>query len=146
MDDLQLERATGVLREAGVRMTPQRKVILEYLYQQKNHPTVEDIFREISVKYPEFHALSVTTIYNNLKILKKLGLLKEIYSHNGSTRFDCNTDNHHHLLCTNCGRITDYYFPIALPLDELQSEQDFAVRDIYVELRGFCRECRTNES
>ncbi|NGQ96585.1 transcriptional repressor [Brevibacillus sp. SYP-B805] len=143
MDDALLEQATVKLREAGVRMTPQRRVILEYLYQQRNHPTADDIHREIGAKYPEFRALSVTTIYNNLKTLKKYGLIKEIYTQAGIARYDSNIDHHHHLLCTVCGSIADYYYPLRFPVDELRIDSDFTVEDIYVELRGICRLCKT---
>lgn len=142
MAEMLLQKATEVLQEAGVRMTPQRRVILENLYQHKHHPTVDELFRHICNNYPGFDSLSTTTIYNNLKILKKHGLVKEIYSQSGTTRYDGNIDNHHHMVCKACGTIIDTYYPLQLPLAGLQEAEGFTIDDVYVEIRGFCQTCK----
>lgn len=141
MTDLMLEKASEKLKKAGVRMTAQRKVIMKYIYQNHNHPTAEEIFEEICRNHPDFASLSAGTIYNNLKILKKHGLIREIYSHNGIARYDSNVDIHHHLLCMYCGKIIDFYHPISLPIEELHQKNGFKVEDLNIEVRGKCREC-----
>lgn len=143
MAEVQSRRATEKLREAGVRITAQRQAILEYLYQSNSHPTAEEIFKAICNQYSNFSSLSQATIYNNLKVLRKYNLVKEIYAQNGITRYDCNMDLHHHLLCNYCGKITDFYDTIFLPVNKLSHETGFGVVEPYVELRGVCQGCIT---
>lgn len=142
MVETAMQKATEILQKAGVRMTPQRQVILENLYQRHHHPTVEELLRQIQENIPGFHSLSTATIYNNLKILKKYGLVKEIYTQTGTTRYDGNIDCHHHLHCTSCGKIIDSYYPLGLPISELQAAEGFSIHDVYVELRGLCPACK----
>jgi len=142
MADRLMQKATEVLQQAGIRMTPQRRVILHNLYHNRNHPTVEELFRQICDNYPGFHSLSTTTIYNNMRILKKHGLVKEIYSHTGITRYDGNIDTHHHLVCKVCDKITDSYFPLPLPISQLQDAEGFSIDDVYIEIRGICPSCQ----
>lgn len=146
MAELPLRRAAEKLREVGVRITAQRQAILEYLYQSNSHPTAEEIFKAISKQDSNFGSLSPATIYNNLKVLKKYNLVKEIYSQNGIARYDGNMDLHHHLLCNCCGKITDFYDTIFLPVTKLSHETGFGVVEPYVELRGVCGGCLISQS
>lgn len=60
-----VDRAVKELKAGGVRITPQRYAILEYLIQYRNHPTADEIFRSLESRFPN---MSVATVYNNLKI------------------------------------------------------------------------------
>lgn len=146
MGDLALEKATAILQEAGVRMTPQRRVILQQLYQQ-HHPTVEELYRQICSSSPSYLSLSQTTIYNNLKILKQHGLVKEIYDQTaGIARYDSNLDTHHHLVCKHCDRIMDSSISFPLPLHDVEKREGFTTEDWYIELRGICQDCKQKPS
>jgi len=72
-----------------------------------------------------------------------MGLLRQVDLGEGMTRFDPNTDLHHHLLCMRCGRLEDVYvrFPcIALPADQ---SQGFTVTNHQVIFEGTCPACQT---
>src|SRR5690625_6202182 len=104
----QLERAIDTLKESGVRITPQRHAVLDYLLNSKSHPTADDIYKALEGKFPN---MSVATVYNNLRVLKEIGLVRELTYGDDSSRFDCNTTDHYHVSCNKCGKIVDFHYP-----------------------------------
>lgn len=93
------------LQKFGVKPTPQRMVIAEYVSNTKCHPTAEQIFQAVSGKLPI--ALSRATVYNTLNTLVEAGALKEVFFEEGLARYDANIDEHHHFIDTKTGEIFD---------------------------------------
>ncbi len=91
-------------REHGMRITPQRILILRQLLDNRNHPTAEDIYRAVCRTYPN---ISLATVYNTLNMLIELGEIREFAATNDSKRFDPNLHPHDHALCEVCGRLFD---------------------------------------
>ena len=81
-----------------MRITPQRQAIIRYLISSHTHPTADEIYQALS---PDFPNISVATIYNNLRVFKNIGLVKELTYGDASSRFDFNTHNHYHVICEN---------------------------------------------
>ncbi|WP_399660766.1 peroxide-responsive transcriptional repressor PerR, partial [Staphylococcus aureus] len=104
----ELEESIASLRQAGVRITPQRQAILRYLISSHTHPTADEIYQALS---PDFPNISVATIYNNLRVFKDIGIVKELTYGDSSSRFDFNTHNHYHIICEQCGKIVDFQYP-----------------------------------
>ena len=94
--DHELEESIAALRRAGVRITPQRQAIIRYLIASHSHPTADEIYQALS---PDFPNISVATIYNNLRVFKSIGIVKELTYGDASSRFDFNTHNHYHVIC-----------------------------------------------
>lgn len=144
MSEQRLQDAIATLKESGVRITPQRHAVLEYLLNSMIHPTADEIYKALEGKFPN---MSVATVYNNLRVLKEIGLVRELTYGDSSSRFDCNTSDHYHIICNACGKIVDFHYP---PLDEVESlaEQvaDFDISHHRLELYGTCDECRGAES
>ena len=138
-----LETAIDTLKKSGVRITPQRHAVLEYLLTAKIHPTADEIYRALENKFPN---MSVATVYNNLRILKELGLVRELTYGDDSSRFDSNTDEHYHIICDECGKIVDFHYPT---LDEIESLAEkvsgFEISHHRMELYGKCHECAQKE-
>jgi Fur family peroxide stress response transcriptional regulator len=134
------ERA-GKKRAAGkksLRRTPQRLAIISYLEGNTSHPAAEDIFRELS---PRFPTMSLSTVYNNLAVLEREGKVVELRVDPTRSRFDPNTEPHHHLVCLECGRVVDIFreFEIELSPEELAG---FEVRRSEVSFFGLCPDCQ----
>src|SRR5699024_11439435 len=91
-----LESAIYTLKQSGVRISPLRHAVLEYLLSVKTHPTEDEIYKALKDKFPN---MSVATVYNNLRILRELGLVRELTYGDDSSRFDSNTDEHYHIIC-----------------------------------------------
>lgn len=144
MSELKLRKAIDRLKKSGVRITPQRHAVLEYLLNSMTHPTADEIYKALEGKFPN---MSVATVYNNLRVLKEVGLVKELTYGDNSSRFDCNTTDHYHVICDVCGKIVDFHYP---PLDEVESLAEqvtgFEVSRHRMELYGVCESCKNVSS
>lgn len=135
-----IKQALNTLKEEEIRITPQRHAVLEYLLESEAHPTADEIYKALEEKFPN---MSVATVYNNLRVLRKVGLVRELTYGDDSSRFDCNMTEHYHIMCEDCGKIVDFHYP---PLDEVESLAEkvtgFEVSHHRMELYGKCDDCR----
>jgi len=140
MSEKRLQEAMDTLKESGVRITPQRHAVLEYLLNSMVHPTADEIYKALEGKFPN---MSVATVYNNLRVLREIGLVRELTYGDSSSRFDCNTEDHYHIICDSCGKIVDFHYP---SLDEVEklAEQvtGFDVSHHRMEVYGTCKNCQ----
>ncbi len=129
------------LRASGVKVTPQRVAIYQALTERVDHPTVDDLHRQVLSLYP---MMSPNTVYYTLGVLQEAGLVKEVNYWHDRSRFDANTNPHHHLLCLACRKIQDLSEPA---LDSLTLSQHaragFQITGHQVEFHGYCAACRT---
>jgi len=79
-----LDEAINTLKKSGVRITPQRHAVLEYLMNSMSHPTADEIYKALEGKFPN---MSVATVYNNLRVLREVGLVRELTYGDTSSRF-----------------------------------------------------------
>ncbi|GLG02799.1 transcriptional repressor [Alicyclobacillus hesperidum subsp. aegles] len=128
-----------LLKKSGLRVTPQREAILQFLMDYQGHATVDDIYQSV---HPTFPSMSVSTVYNTVKNFAQLGLVKEITVGDGPSRFDINVKPHHHLVCIQCGALIDFYME-EQPKFQLPPEATgFEIEDYHVEVKGICPACR----
>lgn len=136
----EIEEAVERLKESGVRITPQRFAVLEFLVDAKSHPTADEIYKALEGKFPN---MSVATVYNNLRVFKEIGLVKELTYGDASSRFDYATTKHYHVICESCGKIVDFHYP---SLDEVESLAEkvtgFSISHHRMEIYGICPECK----
>jgi Fur family transcriptional regulator, peroxide stress response regulator len=138
-----LQEALDSLKSTKVRMTPQRHAILEYLFNSLSHPTADDIYKALEGKFPN---MSVATVYNNLRVFKDVGLVRELTYGDSSSRFDSITSHHYHVICEKCEKIVDFSYP---GLDEVETlaahVTGFKVRSHRMEIYGTCPDCLKKE-
>lgn len=135
-----LRESLGMLKESGVRITPQRHAILEFLIQTKVHPSADEIYKALEGKFPN---MSVATVYNNLRVFKDAGLVKELTYGDASSRFDFTTKEHYHAICEECGKIVDFFYPSLPDVESVVVEQThFKVSGHRMEVYGVCPECQ----
>ncbi|WP_413628225.1 Fur family transcriptional regulator [Fructilactobacillus vespulae] len=143
MDNKQYEQAMDRLKNNGVRITPQRQIILKYLIENDNHPTVETIFNVLDKTFPN---LSMATVYNNLRLFKKLNLIIELPSIDGGYRYDFYDHPHLHATCDNCNKIIDIENPrfteIEQELKDETREVGFKPTVSSISIHGICKECQ----
>lgn len=133
------EELTTLFRERGLRVTPQRQAIFGLLHGDGSHPTVEALYERAAATMP---TISLKTVYQTVHDLEALGELRVLDLGTGSVRVDPNVDaEHHHLVCTNCGRVRD----VPLTLDGVRLparlRRDFTVEAVEVIFRGHCAGC-----
>lgn len=90
----------------GLKVTPQRMVVLQALHKLKTHPTAEEIKDFIRVNNPN---VAVGTVYKILETFVEKGLVKKVKTDRDVMRYDAILDIHHHLYCYESDRIEDYF-------------------------------------
>jgi len=121
-------------------MTYQRKVILDELRGVTSHPTADEIYQIVKKKLSK---ISMGTVYRNLEVLSKKGLLQKIDISGKQMRFDGNVNKHYHVRCIKCGRVDDIFFKPLEDLEKkLQDKSDFLLLGHSLELSGLCPECK----
>ncbi|AOZ93507.1 peroxide-responsive transcriptional repressor PerR [Paenibacillus crassostreae] len=135
-----VQHALEQLKTSGVRITPQRHAILDFLLESMTHPTADEIYRALEPKFP---SMSVATVYNNLKMFMESGMVRELTYGDASSRFDANVSEHYHVICEQCGKIEDFMYP-SLKDVEHQAEKatGYHVKGLRLELYGICETCK----
>ncbi len=119
-------------------MTPQRRMIVDYMQSATHHPTADEVMTAVNAQYP---MTSRATVYNTLNWLKEAGMVREVFE-GGDMRFDPNTGGHHHFVCRGCGRIEDVECDMVGKLDLCPLPGEHEVENYEVTLRGVCADCR----
>ncbi len=134
-----LEEVQSRMRRKGLRLTEQRRAIIELLQKTEDHPAADWVYDRLKKKLP---GVSLGSVYRNLRVLVDQGLVKENKYQDGVTRYCTNLKPHHHLFCTECGRVVDIEVDINGDLKErIEREHKFVIRSVYIEFRGVCSEC-----
>ena len=134
-----IEQLVERCRTAGMRMTPQRRAIFQYLWSNEAHPTAEDIFRAVKRRHP---GLSLATVYNTLETLQRLGEIDRLdlgAGGGGAERFDPEVRPHHHFNCERCGRVQDVFADVPVP--KLEALPGCRVNRVQLQLTGLCEAC-----
>lgn len=91
--------------KAGLKMTGQRKVILNVLEVSDDHPSVEDVYaraKEID------GSVSMATVYRTLSLLDEMDLVTKHEFKEGFARFEVNAEHHHHLIDLETGAVIEF--------------------------------------
>ena len=125
-------------RNIGFKLTPQRIAVLEYLENNKEHPSAETVFSNVSKTFP---TMSFATVYNTLAALRDRGYLLELTIDADKRRYDPNTAPHNHLICTACRKIIDIPAEYTLQVPE-HLRGGFEITGNHIEFYGVCPECK----
>ena len=104
--DVSPEVINQILRDAGMKVTPQRHAILEAVHQLKNHPSADQVIDYIREIHP---GIATGTVYNVLDVLVEKGLIRRVKTEKDAMRYDAITETHHHIYCAESDRIEDYF-------------------------------------
>ncbi len=122
------------------RRSLQREKIYNLLRSTTTHPTADWIYGKLKSEFPK---LSQGTVYRNLSILLNQKKIKKI--RNGSTfdRYEANMSLHYHMICKNCGSITDIDIPNCKDVVEnTQKFTNFSIESFQIEFYGICENCQ----
>lgn len=111
--------------EAGLKMTGQRRVILQVLGQSDDHPSVEDVY-DRAKKMDK--SISIATVYRTLGLLDELDLVIRHEFQEGYSRYELNWDHHHHLVDLETGKVIEFQN------DELEALKEKIAKDLGYEL------------
>jgi Fur family peroxide stress response transcriptional regulator len=134
----EFDRVTALLEAKGIKPSLQRLLLLHYMHNAHDHPTVERIHADL-VK--QGHSLSKATVYNTLTLFVQNGLLRLVGLDHSEARYDILTCDHAHFVCERCGAIYDV--PVDFDQLNLQFPEAEQVRQRDIFYRGVCKRCTT---
>ena len=130
----------------GLRSTDQRRLIVETFFRSQNHVSIEELLARVRTKDPR---VGYATVYRTLKLLTECGVANERRFGDGLTRYELADDasHHDHLICLECGDITEFEEP---RIEELQErvgrKYGFILRSHKHELYGVCPKCQATRN
>ncbi len=122
-------------------MTRQREAILEVIRSDCAHHTAEEIFLLAKERLP---GISRATVYNNLKTLENMRLIRRITGDGLCDRYDSSYIPHGHLLCERCGKVWDFTIDGFDAIINDAIKCDFSSYELKV--RRICNDCAKKES
>ncbi len=136
-----LKILTNTLKQAGMRVTPQRIAICKLLSETDTHPTAATIFKHVQAQYP---SLSLATVYNTLDALTGLGVVN-VLGHAGddNVHYDADTSPHINLACVSCHKIVDFASLQVASIDsEVSKASGYKLLGVRMMYYGLCPDCQ----
>lgn len=130
------------LAEKSLRLTSQRRLILDYFLHAEWHQSAEELYHQLRKLEPR---IGFSTVYRTLKLLCECNLARELPLGDERSHFEpmYKVQHHDHLVCTGCGKINEFY---CQEIEDLQqkicAEQGFALGSHTHEIYGQCSDCQ----
>jgi Fur family ferric uptake transcriptional regulator len=129
----------ATLKEKGLKLTPQRRLIVEIIHDAEAHLTAEDIISYVEKKMP---GVNKSTIYRTLELLEETGCVFKSISGDHSIYHHAEEGHHHHLVCRKCSKTMDCNETLFVPVENLLAEKyGFRTSFKHVVISGLCEEC-----
>ena len=143
-----VKRRAGVrqiLNGSSQRVTAQRSLLLKLLHNSNGHVDADELYRRARKKNPR---ISLSTVYRNLQLFKRLGLIDERHFDEEHHHYEVKSgEEHQHLLCINCGKVVEFDYPAARKFrEDIARKYDFDITGVEIHMTGLCSDCRINES
>ncbi|WP_313822055.1 Fur family transcriptional regulator [Citricoccus sp.] len=131
------------MRSAGLRVTQQRLAVLDALHDSP-HATADAVLEHVRRRLP---GITVQSIYTVLHSLTDAGLLRQLDLANSPARYETRVaDNHHHAVCTECGRIEDVACAVGhAPCLHPSETHGMTIRIADVVYQGLCADCASTQ-
>jgi Fe2+ or Zn2+ uptake regulation protein len=136
MNKKTIDNVGDYLKSNGIKPSFQRIRIFEYLLNSKEHPKVDDIYRELIHEIP---TLSKTTVYNTLNLFMEKGIVHLVTIEGTENRYDVNIEDHGHFKCEVCGRVFDFEILEGDLKTDLPEGFVISQKDLF--FRGTCADC-----
>lgn len=128
------------LKQRGIRVTPQRAIILDAIRDLSGHFTADAVFSQVQ-QVNDY--ISLATIYRTLDLMKEMGLIIEA-DMGASTTHYARRDHgtHHHAVCRLCNKSIEFSHHLLEPaVQNLQREHGFIADADHIVIFGWCRQC-----
>ena len=131
----------------GVRLTAQRRALIETIQEAKTHLDAASLLELAHKRDPN---IDRATVYRTIELLKQLGLIDELdLMHlNGEKHYyEVKTQKDHlHLACFRCGEIEEFDSPTFQRLKrEIAAQNEFQIQVMRLEVGGLCRRCAAQQ-
>lgn len=133
------------LNEKGWRLTPQREVILQVFQQlpEGQHLSAEDLYHQLQTKG---EGISLSTIYRTLKLMARMGILRELELAEGHKHYEINQPyphHHHHLICVRCNKTIEFKSDSILKTGTKAAQKEgYHILDCQLTIHAVCPPCQ----
>lgn len=133
------------LNEKGWRLTPQRETILQVFQNlpKGKHLSAEDLY---NVLQAEAAGISLSTIYRTLKLMARMGILRELELAEGHKHYELNQPHpyhHHHLICVRCNKTIEFKNDQILKVGAKASQKEgYHLLDCQLTVHAVCPTCQ----
>jgi len=135
-----MNQCAALIKEAGLKVTPQRVAIYNYLMNTTAHPNAETVYKDLGEDNP---GLSLATVYKTLESFKNSNLIREVATGDGTMRYDANISEHAHVQCNICGHVYDMHLPeVANIREKIVNLTDFELTNESLVFYGKCPKCK----
>ena len=133
--------AQQTLNSSNQRVTAQRTLLLDLIRRSEGHVDADELYRRARRRYPR---ISLSTVYRNLQLFKKLGPIEEHHFAEEHHHYEVKpTTEHQHLLCLNCGKIVEFACPVSQKFKkDVGKQYDFDITGVELRMTGLCSTCR----
>ncbi|ABY91526.1 MAG: Ferric uptake regulator, Fur family [Caldanaerobacter subterraneus] len=131
-----IEQLKDYLKRHDIKPSTIRIKVLEYLLNNRIHPTADDIYQYLISEIP---TLSKTSIYNTLELFMEKGVVNALSLKEKELRYDINTYFHGHFKCEICGNVYD--FPVSEEIINVEELKGFVIRNVDINVYGICKKC-----
>lgn len=123
-----------------IKYAPARKAIKDFLYKSNSPVDAEEIINFLRSKHLNTNKV---TVYRNLDFLYKNGFVEKLEFGEGKFRYEFKKNHHHHLICTECGKIEDVRGEFLSRMEsEIFRDKTFKVNSHSLEFFGICQTCQ----
>lgn len=133
---------TEYLTRQRLKMTPQRRTILEVFLAEEGHISSEELYNLVR---KEDSSIGQATVYRTLKLLADSGIAKSVDFNDGVIRYEhkYGHEHHDHLVCEHCGKTIEAVDSEIEHLQEvLAKKHGFKLTHHEMYLFGVCKECQ----
>jgi len=135
-----VEDVLALLRSHGGRATPARRLLLNALFAGAGHRSAEELAAQVRALAPDVH---LSTIYRNLEELERLGVIDSTRLSAGPATYHLATAAHGHLVCEQCGTMTEVPDEIFAGLVQVARDgYGFTINPHRFAVTGRCASCR----
>ena len=142
VDSSEIEVLESYIAEHKLKITKQRRVVLNVFLECKDHVSVEELYSIVSEQDPK---IGLATIYRTLALLTKSGLALEMDFGDGQKRYESSfmSAHHDHMVCTECGKIIEFNHPLIEKYqEEIAIQNGFKITSHKLDLFGHCSNCK----
>ena len=134
------EPVLELLRDRGLRMTPQRRVIVAEIMASEGHITPTAVAERVRARVPGVNA---STIYRTMELLENVGVLSHAHMESGPEYHRTTDAEHVHLTCSRCGSEDSLSMAEAEELKQLSMRHHGFRPDFsHVAVAGLCANCQ----
>jgi Fur family ferric uptake transcriptional regulator len=142
MERRELQIFRKYLERRGLKLTAERRALFDEIFGRHEHLEADELLVRLRTQHKK---ISRATIYRTLELLVDSGIVGRLRIGEAGYRYERLRagDHHDHLICTQCGRVVEFFEPrIEALQDDVAGRHGFLLVSHSHQMRGVCRSCR----